>query len=161
MRLQINCSACGLVGTVLVEEEPEIPRCPRCGGPLAVESVPTETSAAHRGAIDDEIVSWLSRSAPASERSTDVDLACSSCGFAGLMPFDSARGDTICPACLAVYRTKPISDHRAVTCPACGLSVEVSDRDRGKTILCPDCRYFLGCVIPAEKHAYRGHRAQR
>jgi hypothetical protein len=48
-----------------------------------------------------------------------------------------------------------------VDCPGCGKAVEYSDKDRGKTILCPGCNYFLGCLIPAEKHTYRKRRGRR
>jgi hypothetical protein len=76
------------------------------------------------------------------------------------MEFDSARGDRICPACLAVYRTETTDAYQSVACPGCGTSFEISERDRGKTIICPACKYFLGCVIPGEKHTYRKGRAR-
>jgi hypothetical protein len=160
MLLHVTCSSCGEAGSILVEHEEDIPRCPQCGHSLGVETRATKKSQALAAGIDDDIVSWLAAAPLAPERESVPVATCMSCGYEGLMEFDSDRGDTICPACLAVTRTAPRDNRRHVDCPGCGRSVDFSEKDQGKTIICPSCKYFLGCLIPAEKHSYRKRRAR-
>ena len=71
------------------------------------------------------------------------------------MQYDSERGDTICPACLAIYRTRPESvRRRLMDCPNCQKPIELHESDRGKTIVCSECNYFLGCVLLPEKRRF-------
>jgi hypothetical protein len=117
--------------------------------------------AAHDRAIDEQVLSWLSQPSGSAPLSAGGDLTCRSCGYEGLMQYDSVQGDTMCPACMAVYTTRPTGDRRVIDCPGCGQAVPYGERDRGKTILCPACKYFLGCLIPAEKHRYRTGSARK
>jgi uncharacterized paraquat-inducible protein A len=159
MLYQVTCSACGLTGGLLVEDGAHAPRCPRCGAQLTSESVSGQETAAHDRAIDDQVLSWLSQTSGSAPLTSGGDLTCRLCGYEGLMQYDSAQGDSICPACMAVYTTRSIGDGRVIDCPGCGQAVTYGERDRGKTILCPACKYFLGCLVPAEKHRYRARSA--
>jgi hypothetical protein len=156
---QVTCSSCGEDGRVLAEDRQDLPSCPRCGGSLVWESPHSDEAEPPRDAVDADILSWLSQPlplpSPSSQPRASDDLDCPFCGYRGLMPFDSDRGDTLCPACLAVYQMRSLPGQQSVDCPNCEQTFEISDRDRGKTILCPVCHYFLGCLIPAEKHSYR------
>jgi hypothetical protein len=158
MLLYVTCEACGVAGSILVADEANLPGCPRCDGRLSVRARGgAERSTRVRG-FDEEIVAWVSEPYAAAPVYPDQEVVCRACGWAGVMPFDSDRGDSICPACLAVYWLKPPPGHRSVACPGCGQPVEFSDLDRGRTILCPACNYFLGCLVPPEKHPYRARR---
>jgi uncharacterized protein YbaR (Trm112 family) len=161
MDVQVSCPCCRETGRILAEDLGSLPRCPACGHELTIESASEQERPGRGRAIDDEIQSWLSEPGGSPAAASSGAATCLSCGYAGLMEFDSARGDLICPACLAVYRTRTTGQSRTVACPGCETSLEISDRDRGRTIICPACKYFLGCVIPAEKHAYRRRRARR
>ena len=155
-----TCPYCRWTARVLVEDLGSLPRCPVCGHELTLAVTSAQGRPVRGGAIDDEIQSWLSQPGGSPAAASSGETTCSSCGYEGLMEFDSARGDRICPACLAVYRTRRADPPRTVECPGCGASLEISDRDRGKTIICPGCKYFLGCVLPAEKHTYRRRRTR-
>ncbi len=158
MLLYVICEACGIAGNVLVADEANLPRCPRCEGRLSVGAKGGAGRGHEERGFDEEIVAWVSQPSELAASHPDSDVVCRSCGWAGVMPFDSDRGDSICPACLAVYWMKPPPGHHSVACPGCGQPVEYSDLDRGKTILCGACNYFLGCLVAPEKHAYRNRR---
>lgn len=118
--------------------------CPSCGRPL---SAPGGKCPKCGPAVDDEVLGWISgpaRSTPASE-----DVTCPTCGFAGEMI--SGMNDVICPACFAEY-PKFVGGTglvlKQVRCQGCDLAIGVSDRDRDRTLICPRCKYFLGCVLP-------------
>ena len=49
----------------------------------------------------------------------------------------------------------------AAFCPNCGKAIDLRENDRGKTTICPNCKYFLGCVLPSPKHVYRRHGVRR
>jgi hypothetical protein len=158
MLLHVVCESCGVAGRVLVADEAHLPRCPRCETRLAIAAGGGEDPENRQPGFDEDIVAWISDPPGATASHPDVEVVCRRCGWAGVLPLESDRGDSICPACLAVYRLKPPPGHRVVPCPGCGQPVEYSDLDRGKTILCPACNYFLGCLVPPEKHPYRSRR---
>ena len=39
---------------------------------------------------------------------------------------------------------------RNIDCPNCGRAIEVHDLDAGKSVICPSCNYFLGCMKKRE-----------
>jgi len=53
---------------------------------------------------------------------------------------------------------RPDRGQHAVDCPNCRQPIEVHEKDRGKTIVCPQCNYFLGCVLRSEKRRYGARR---
>lgn len=87
---------------------------------------------------DDLIASWLRDSPP---QPTGDDSACHICGYVG--PLDP--GGT-CPACLAVIA--PPIQPPVIECPDCHRSIALVEADRGRTLLCPGCKRFLGCHLP-------------
>jgi hypothetical protein len=92
---------------------------------------------------DDLIVSWLAPAAVPVERSeATAARGCPGCGYAGEL--DQVGGCLVCPACAAEIPTAP--GGRIVHCPECAWAIGVSPEDRGKTIICPRCQYFLGDV---------------
>ena len=82
---------------------------------------------------------------------TDGVATCISCGFEGLMQYDSDRGDTICPACLTVSRSRPERGQQIVDCPNCRQPIEVHEKDRGKTIVCPAVQLLRRLRAPVRK----------
>ena len=161
MLLIAICETCGDVEIVRIADDANLSRCPRCQGRAPVGTRGDEERDHEERNFDEEIATWVSEPSKAVVSHPAGEVVCRQCGWAGVVPFDSARGDSICPACLAVYWLKPPPGHRSVACPGCGQPVEFSDLDRGKTILCRACNYFLGCLIPPEKHAYRARRRAR
>ncbi len=155
MLVPFICNDCGEAGSVLLEQEADIPRCPRCAGELSIERTGDEEPVFLHGDLDDDVVSWVSQPSESPEVRSGGEIVCSACGYAGVMSYDSDQGDAICPACMTVFRKKRPPGYVTIDCPSCGQIVEYSDIDRGKTIICPGCKYFLGCLVPPEKHAYR------
>jgi len=160
MFVHFHCADCGEAGSVSVELEADIPTCPRCGRVLSVERSGDEERAIHHGDVEDDVVSWVSQPLERTEARSDGEMICTDCGYAGAMSYDPDQGGVICPACTMVHRPKRPQGYGTIECPGCGRTVEYSDLDRGKTIICRGCKYFLGCVVPPEKHAYRAHRAR-
>jgi hypothetical protein len=158
MLVDVVCEACGEACCALIEDEADLPGCPRCGGRLSVEAGLSEARDCYERGSDDEIVSWVSQPSEAATSLSDRKAVCPSCGLSGVMWLDTDRSGSICPACLMVYRTDPPASLRSVACPGCGEPVEYSDLDRGRTIICGECKYFLGCLVPPEKHPYRVRR---
>ena len=39
-------------------------------------------------------------------------------------------------------------------CPNCQHPIELHESDRCKTVVCPECNYFLGCVLRPEKRRF-------
>src|ERR1700722_17024742 len=106
MLFQFDCTDCGAYGSISVEPEPVILRCPRCAGVLSVERTGDESRTILHESIDDDIVSWVSQPREWPDDRPDVDDICPACGLNSVMSCDSARGDTICPACMTVYWRK-------------------------------------------------------
>lgn len=154
MFIDIACSTCGEQSRIGTADEPHVSRCRRCGRSFDRDSNADERSRFDEMAIEDAVIAWLAHSPhePATE-SADVDT-CFACGFEGSMPHDSERGVTICPACWAVRRDVPEASQLVVDCPQCGQPIDVYERDRGKTTVCPHCKYFLGCVLLSDKRRF-------
>ena len=121
---RFRCVNCGEHGWILSDETDVAPRCLRCRHRLEVEPAVGEDSPSEGLAIDDTVVSWLSQ--PPSPRApmSDAVARCVLCGFEGLMPCASPRGDTFCPTCLAIYRAKPEPVEQRIRLP------ELSEADR-------------------------------
>jgi hypothetical protein len=151
---RFRCPNCGEHGGILAEEGSGIPRCPRCAHSLLIEPLIGDRPETANRDIDDAVVSWVSQPAPAPASKTDRVAACRACGFEGVMQYESDRADTICPACLSVFRSRPERSGQVVPCPNCAQPIELGEKDRGKTIVCAACNYFLGCVLPFEKRRF-------
>ena len=158
MFIDIICSTCGEHSRIWTADEHHAPRCPRCGRFFDRDSRADDQSRTEDLAVEDAVIAWLAQSSrePATE-SAEVDT-CFSCGFEGSMPCDSERGIRICPACWAVRRDVPEESPHVVDCPQCGQPIDVYERDRGKTTVCPHCKYFLGCVLPSDKRRFGQRR---
>jgi hypothetical protein len=154
MMRRFQCLNCGEHGWILSDELTVAILCLRCGNRLELESAEIEWSPREESAIEEAVASWVSQPPHAPAAQPVAVESCVYCGFEGLMDYDSRRGDTICPACLAVYRTKAESPRQLIDCPNCQAPIEVHDSDRGKTIVCPGCNYFLGCVLLPEKRRF-------
>jgi hypothetical protein len=159
MHFHFVCTDCGVYGSISVGPEAGSLRCPRCSALISIEPTGDVSQDALHKPVDDMIASWVSEPGESAEERLDADNICPSCGLDGVMSCDSARGDTICPACMTVYWREKPRGYGTVACPGCARTVEFSDLDRGKTIICEGCKYFLGCLVPPEKHAYRAHRS--
>jgi hypothetical protein len=126
-----------------------MPACPTCG--QSYKDAGTGGCPSCR--IDSAIVAWL---APGSDGDgggpRGEESVCLTCGYAGEM--DCEGGLPTCPACRAVLPSVRVS--RIIRCEGCGQAIGISEEDRGRTIICPHCQYFLGCVLRAE-----GPRGQR
>ena len=158
MFIDITCSTCGEKSRVPTADDRDMLRCPECGRSYEGDSSKDDRSRWKDLAIDDAVLGWIARSSrePITE-SSDVDT-CFSCGFEGSMPCDSERGIRICPACWAVRRDVPEERPHIVDCPQCGRPIDVFERDRGKTTVCPHCKYFLGCVLRSDKRRFGERR---
>jgi hypothetical protein len=154
MMCRFQCPICGERGWILSDEASVAPRCLRCRHRVEVEPAVLDATPCDSSAIDDSVVSWLGQDPPAPKHDGDAITTCVSCGFAGLMPCVSPRGDTFCPTCLAIYRARPEPVRQRINCPNCQAPIEVHEYDRGKTIVCLECNYFLGCVLRPEKRRF-------
>jgi hypothetical protein len=154
MLRRFECPNCCEHGWVISEGVTNHPRCLRCGHRVEFKPAAFEAAARESSTFDDAVVSWLSDAPLAPLPASAAVASCRSCGFEGLMQYDSAKGDTICPACLAVYWRRPNRRHPVIDCPNCRRPIEVHESDRGKTIVCAGCNYFLGCVLRAEKRRF-------
>jgi hypothetical protein len=67
---------------------------------------------------------------------------------------DPERAVAAANACFAVSWTGRRPVQQFVNCPNCERKIEVYESDRGKTIICSDCQYFLGCVLLPEKRRF-------
>lgn len=117
--------------------------CPSCD---RMQSAPEAVDPACRPAVDDEVLAWIS--GPAEARTASDETSCPTCGFAGEMV--TGPNDLTCPACLASYPRfvggrSLVLKH--VRCTECSLVIGVTDDDWDRTIICPRCKYFLGCVL--------------
>ena len=151
---RLQCPNCGDHGWLISDESTVVPVCLRCGHRLDAERAESRPPSPETRAIDDDVVFWLSQRDTATTSSSEPMAKCSSCGFEGLTPCDSPKGDTICPSCFAVSWTRPRPFHQLVECPNCQGTIRVYASDRGKTIVCSNCHYFLGCVLLPEKRRF-------
>jgi hypothetical protein len=150
MQLHLTCKWCGEVVRILGGDPGCIPQCPRCGQRFATISSSEREPIVESPRIDDSIVAWLTQSSDSSERASAGDGSCQFCGYAGMI-----RGDAICPVCQAVNPDQTPPGPPTVDCPNCGQAIPLVVNDRGKTTICPGCKYFLGCVLPAPKPVNR------
>jgi hypothetical protein len=133
-----DCPQCGAAGDSSAQN------CPKCGISLAESPTP----------CDALIAAWLSPGPdPAESRHVAGESECPKCGYAGEMA--SERGRARCPACLSEFvgeRAGELSPVRlVVACPHCGVPIRISDNDRDRTILCPECKCFLGCLLKSAR----------
>lgn len=141
MQTPIACPSCG-------QESPGTwSRCPSCGTLLD---------------DDDVIVRWVA--SPTEGRSLAADSSCSSCGYTGPMDRHSDLVSEVCPACAAVqdqpgHANVLIGSHKG-SCPDCGFEIRLSEDDRGKTVICPRCKRFLGCLLRDERRKPWRRRAK-
>ncbi len=159
MLIHVICHACGEHGTLLADESGELPHCPACGQPFAVVSLDADVL---RAASDDEILTWVAQSEETRDRDSAGDPLCQSCGYTGPMEVDRVGLRMFCPACLSVYERRVAILVGHSICPHCGGSVALYEHDRGRSVLCSHCKYFLGCLLPVERPEYRlfgGRRA--
>ena len=151
---RLQCPNCGDHGWLISDELTVVPVCLRCGHRLDVQRAESRLPLRETPTIDDDVVFWMSQLAATTASSSEPLAKCSECGFEGLTPCDSPKGDTICPACFAVSWIGPRPVQQRVECPNCQATIEVHESDRGKTIVCPGCHYFLGCVLLPEKRRF-------
>jgi DNA-directed RNA polymerase subunit RPC12/RpoP len=71
------------------------------------------------------------------------------------MPPKDRFGAVACPTCGELDRPPRRRGRSRTVCLDCGLIFELSSRDRGRTILCPGCNYFLGCLLPIERERFK------
>ncbi len=151
MQFELACESCDEVFFILAEELGNICFCPRCGRRCAAVDRANGEPFAGNPSIDDIVVSWLGQTPSTCEPVTPGVATCQSCGYPGM-----TRGQAICPACGADNRPRPPEVIGTVDCPNCGQAIELLANDRGKTTICPRCKYFLGCVNQASKPLHRG-----
>jgi hypothetical protein len=159
MPINVVCPACGDHGTLLVDDSSAVPHCPVCGQPFAIVSLDAEACPA----ADDEILEWVAQAGATREPEPTTDPLCQSCGYTGPMELDRAGLRMFCPACLSVCERRVAILVGQSICPHCGGTFELYEHDRGRSVLCSHCKYFLGCLLPVERPEYRlfgGRRAR-
>lgn len=136
MLIRISCPCCGDDGEGAVTAEGNELACPRCGARLVLSPVDPEQAA----------LSWVGSTGEADGPTPEGPVdACVSCSYEGTMLDDESLGYPICPECGASQRDRKIGKQRRVPCPECGRPIEA---ERGKSVVCPHCQTFLGCLIP-------------
>lgn len=141
MHAHISCPTCGEDGLDVVETEGEVVTCPRCGTRLAFAPVTTE----------DDVASWLGTAPARAEPPQSGEAGnCPACGYYGPMLADASLAYPDCPACGASQRDRATGRLVRMACPECCEPVEA---ERGKSVVCPHCKKFLGCLNPEEKKA--------
>jgi hypothetical protein len=147
MEFDLTCSTCRRLVRILTEDLGELPRCLECGGQLLFDSSKDCDSSGTTTALDEAILSWIDETTIDSEKPSEGDGTCQHCGYAGMI-----RGDNVCPVCREVNPLQTPPGPPTVDCPNCGEAIVLLHYERGKTIVCPGCKYFLGCVIlPTER----------
>jgi hypothetical protein len=132
MLSQVTCPACG-AGWADADVS-----CPACG--FVHPPLP---------AAEELIASWVVASTPAESPPTARDTVCVACGYEGPM-VPSPDGDRgRCPACGEPWQDRGGIIRRS-TCPECGQLLLLTERDRGRTVICPGCRSLLGCLLERE-----------
>jgi hypothetical protein len=129
MPSQVACPACG------AGWDDADASCPACGF-VNPASPP----------VEDLIASWVVTSTPPEPPSAERDTVCLACGYEGPMESspDGHRGP--CPACGDPWPELG-GIIRKVACPDCGEVIPLTGEHRGKTIVCPRCHSFLGCLV--------------
>lgn len=108
------------------------------------------------GELEDEVLSWLSAPTPSVNASGLEDRDCRGCGYEGEMLFESATQRWRCPACRNLL---PTADP-FVGCPTCDFAIFVAETGPGGTVVCPNCKCFLGCLKPKPR-VHRNRRLRR
>jgi hypothetical protein len=155
--LHVRCITCGVDGILLADESSDIPRCLQCGRPFQVQATPPDESH-EQGCVkatEDLIATWLGEGPPLPTKPKKFDFVCRCCGHVGSKPRKDRFGAVACPACGELDRPPRRRGRSQTVCLNCGLIFELSARDRGRTILCPGCNYFLGCLLPIERQRHR------
>ena len=151
----VTCVACGIDGILLHDESSDVPRCLQCGQPFQVVAQAKGQSPRRREPTDDVITTWLSEGPFRPPPAKSYEFACRHCGYLGPKPHKDRLGMVSCPACGEVDRAHRKYGRSRTVCPDCGLVFELLAHDRGRTVLCPGCNYFLGCLLPIERQRHR------
>lgn len=185
MLIRLDCPRCGHSGDELADGRAESISCARCQARFALRLVPVAepTPDDDDGPADEpHLASWLgAQPLPAEAPSETESLDCFGCGYEGPMVLDPATPWPVCPACGRSRRILPAVDavgnprclpmsnsarpvqparyqptHRELPCPECG---EPLTAERGKTVICPACNSFLGCLYAEtteKRHWWQG-----
>jgi hypothetical protein len=157
--LRVWCISCGVDGILLADDSRDIPRCLQCGRPFQVQEAAPEKRQRQEPICakptEDLIATWLIEGPPLPAKPKSFDFVCHCCGHAGPKPRRDRFGALACPACGELDRPPRRRGRSQTVCLNCGLLFELSARDRGRTILCPGCNYFLGCLLPVERQRHR------
>lgn len=140
MLIHASCPRCGESSRDPAEVESGSVRCPGCGSWFSLSLGRIEVVS-----DDDDITTWL-RSAPPAGGAAEAVETCGSCGYEGPMLKDEVMAYPCCPACNADQRPGNEVRHRAHRCPECRSPVEALP---GRTVICPGCGCFLGCLVRA------------
>jgi hypothetical protein len=156
MRFRTWCPTCGETGVALSDSAESVPRCPACGHRFVLSALSGDEPILRGRDGDQLILSWLAEPLESAAAPSAATAACSACGYEGPMECDAAREHCVCPACFTPQTLGHGSiPTDSVECPSCRQSIELSVLDRGTTVICPRCKYFLGCLQPREKRTYR------
>ncbi len=158
MQLQLTCTSCSEVVGILSEDSVPFPPCPHCGHRLAVILAVDGEPIGVRPRIDDDVVSLA-------VAAVGLGLVRAGCGRRFNLPilwlrWHDSRGRRLSRVPGGQPAQTPPGPP-TVACPNCGQAIDLRENDRGKTTICPNCKYFLGCVLPNPKHVYRKHGARR
>lgn len=158
MLIRLSCPACGELGDEVVYLDRDEVACPSCGQWLRVQVEPQPVG----GAPESHITQWVraTGSHRPHHRPSPREGDCRACGFTGEMLQGVEPGIEYCPACGAPHRRAvtaareatlrpaPQAVTKSVDCPECGRPIVA---ERGKTVICPACNSFLGCLLPEDR----------
>jgi predicted RNA-binding Zn-ribbon protein involved in translation (DUF1610 family) len=86
-------------------------------------------------------------------------FTCKRCGFEGSVLTSPTKGEPPCPRCSKPRGTSDVrsasGSNRRLPCTECGAEVEA---ERGASVICPNCKSFLGCLYPEKprRHWWQG-----
>ena len=159
MVIDFTCSTCGENSRIRAADQHETLRCPACGRSFKHSgSSSYDPSRCDDLAIDDEVIGWIARSPgePTTE-STDINT-CFSCGYEGSMPYEAKRRNRDLSGLLGGEAGCSGRDSGCSRLPTMRPADRRVQRDRGKTTVCPHCKYFLGCVLQSAKRRFGERR---
>lgn len=136
-------------------------RCPNCGERLDGPGQPCGNCGSAAGEAC--VAAWLSEpgESPSAKGQAEAERLCPGCGYLG--PMIVGEDEAVCPACFVILPKIAAAGQREpapwqiTRCPACRLALAVTEADRDRTIVCPRCKYFLGCLLRGD----RRHRSAR
>lgn len=134
-------------------------RCPTCGERLDGSGRPCPSCGSAAG--EEWAAAWVSEPAAAAGGTAEAERLCPGCGYLG--PLIVGEDEAVCPACYVVLpKTSAVLERepalwQITRCPGCQLALAVTEADRDRTIVCPRCKYFLGCLLKGQ----RRHRSAR